>query len=770
RLFDYDGASRLLRARGPVFANAAGGNAVFNEAFFTYDQASHLLSTTTIDRSPVKAEESFTSHRLYDALGRLVRSIDPVGNTTRLTYDSRSNVIAASDAKSRVLASDPYGQYLGGPINGHGNVVQFFYDGISRPVLAVRLLQRGGEGDGSLHLFGERSNLDTSNPANPDGMIVTRQSWDRNSRLIARTDDNGNRTSYVYDQRDRRVVTRSADRFASQTVYDEDSLPVAHFDRNGTVLRSRFDGIGRVLTREVSRLAQNLAGTVQKVEGTTLQAFEYDGLSRLRRSLDNNDAADGGDDVLCEYGYDSLSRTLVERHLFRARGVVQPTTTTTGKVGFSTTAATIDRSVVGRWDLDSNRIALTYPTSGRTLGFQRDGLDRMQVVGDLVGPGVLDPIQTSEFVGGYRPVRQTARNGVTTSYAYDKKRRVTGIDHVASGGARVAGFAYRWDRSDHRVLEEHLPQAPLPRGRIEAYGYDSAYRVTKVSFGDGRPDTSYRIDGVGNWAQRSEDGRTQTFNDTATGRYSFDPTNEYFERSLFDGAGRLVGKETATHDDNGNRIQDARFRLFYDAFDRLVRVERASDGVTVGRYRYDAAGRRVHKWFRDPATGAADELFFVCDGAREIEELDVNGALRADFVWGGLYVDELVQLRRERGAGTGLEVFYAHQDSIYSLAALSDASGAVRERYDYTSIYGTHQVRDGAGGARAPPDEIGNPWRFQGRRYDPETGFYCFRQRYLDPALGRFVSRDPLGMWGDPGNLGNGYAFAGNDPVNRVDP
>jgi hypothetical protein len=44
------------------------------------------------------------------------------------------------------------------------------------------------------------------------------------------------------------------------------------------------------------------------------------------------------------------------------------------------------------------------------------------------------------------------------------------------------------------------------------------------------------------------------------------------------------------------------------------------------------------------------------------------------------------------------------------------------------------------------------------------------RARYLDPFLGRFTTRDPIDTWGDEGNLGNGYTFVGNDPVNSTDP
>ncbi len=40
--------------------------------------------------------------------------------------------------------------------------------------------------------------------------------------------------------------------------------------------------------------------------------------------------------------------------------------------------------------------------------------------------------------------------------------------------------------------------------------------------------------------------------------------------------------------------------------------------------------------------------------------------------------------------------------------------------------------------------------------------------RYLDPQLGRFVSRDPLGIWED--ELGSGFTYASSNPFNRRDP
>ncbi len=36
--------------------------------------------------------------------------------------------------------------------------------------------------------------------------------------------------------------------------------------------------------------------------------------------------------------------------------------------------------------------------------------------------------------------------------------------------------------------------------------------------------------------------------------------------------------------------------------------------------------------------------------------------------------------------------------------------------------------------------------------------------------MGRFLSRDPIGVWGDSGNLGNPYAYVGNQPWQYTDP
>ncbi|MHC4498163.1 MAG: RHS repeat domain-containing protein [Planctomycetota bacterium] len=87
--------------------------------------------------------------------------------------------------------------------------------------------------------------------------------------------------------------------------------------------------------------------------------------------------------------------------------------------------------------------------------------------------------------------------------------------------------------------------------------------------------------------------------------------------------------------------------------------------------------------------------------------------------------------------------------------AITDSFGNVVERYDYGD-YGEPNIILSSG--------IGNPYFFNGRRFDDETGLYYYRTRYLDPVAGRFTSRDSTGIWSDSANLGNASTYAGNNP------
>jgi RHS repeat-associated protein len=59
-----------------------------------------------------------------------------------------------------------------------------------------------------------------------------------------------------------------------------------------------------------------------------------------------------------------------------------------------------------------------------------------------------------------------------------------------------------------------------------------------------------------------------------------------------------------------------------------------------------------------------------------------------------------------------------------------------------------------------------NVYRFSSKEIEPNTGYYDYGFRFYDPLAQRWVNRDPIG---EAGGI-NLYGFAGNVPVNCVDP
>jgi RHS repeat-associated protein len=53
-----------------------------------------------------------------------------------------------------------------------------------------------------------------------------------------------------------------------------------------------------------------------------------------------------------------------------------------------------------------------------------------------------------------------------------------------------------------------------------------------------------------------------------------------------------------------------------------------------------------------------------------------------------------------------------------------------------------------------------------GQYYDAETGLHYNYHRYYDPSTGRYLTPDPIGLLGGI----NRFVYAGNNPINAVDP
>ena len=127
----------------------------------------------------------------------------------------------------------------------------------------------------------------------------------------------------------------------------------------------------------------------------------------------------------------------------------------------------------------------------------------------------------------------------------------------------------------------------------------------------------------------------------------------------------------------------------------------------------------------------------------------------------------MVRLRTEQGQsqdGRGTvsvtTATYPHDDHLGSASAASDASGQIVFREHY-SPWGRPRVGDWRN-----RDDQG----FTGHIADADTGLVYMQARYYDPAIGRFLSSDPVGFASGGPAYFNRYAYVANDPVNAWDP
>ena len=719
-----------------------------NSANFVYDPNSNIIIVTETDKSDLgNPDEGFTTTYVYDNLDRMTRTVDNVGNTNNVAYDSRNNRTRSLDAL--------------------GNETRYDYDGINRLTLTIRDL----DGDGA-----DGNGTD----------ITTTQDWDDSSRRVRRIDQNGNITSYVYDALDRLTTKTHADTTVHSYVYDVHHTRTTTTDANGSVSTCTYDLLDRLTNKAV------VPGPGVSSD-TTFEIGRYDGLSRMTRAEDN--------DSVVTFSYDSLS---------------------------STTAETLNgRTTSSVYDGVGNKRQCTYP-GGRVITCTFDELDRKKTISDTLGT-----VATYDYVGPRRVERREYGNGTRTEYTYDGitgianppgdfgVRRIIGTTHSVIGGPIIDSRIYAWDRMYNKLKREDVRPGP----RLEhTYEYDDIYRLTRTVVTDENPppitvrDTTYDLDGVGNrltviglpdpgayvmsgiapdpadsnmnqytttpidHRQYDENGNLVATFDCLQGDLSGDATFNFTDLNLFVTGLVAGGPVTCEIDFNkdGNAdgldvqpfidrilgtssaIQDVVIR--YDYRNRMVEYDDLGAGLR-HTYTYDALDRRIVRI--TDADGLPDETRYFYDSRRVCEEQDSLGTTRATYVY-GLYVDEVLTMRRNDGVLPVIVDSYYHCDDLHNVMAVTDGGGATVERYEYDD-YGRPEVSDGAG-APIPDSAIGNPYLFTGRRYDPETEWYYYRTRYLDPQAGRFTTRDTIGIWGDAGNLGNGYTYVGNNPWSRVDP
>ena len=106
------------------------------------------------------------------------------------------------------------------------------------------------------------------------------------------------------------------------------------------------------------------------------------------------------------------------------------------------------------------------------------------------------------------------------------------------------------------------------------------------------------------------------------------------------------------------------------------------------------------------------------------------------------------------------KVAYIYTDIQGTPVMESDAQGHITARYDYAPYGAAVQGLSGS------PNGPG----YTGHVNDPDTGFVYMQARYYDPAMGRFLSIDPVSPVPSNSFNFNRYSYGNLAPVTYMDP
>ncbi|MCS5508842.1 DUF6531 domain-containing protein [Curtobacterium flaccumfaciens pv. flaccumfaciens] len=732
--------SRTFDDQGNLAELALPGGAVWT---FAHDALSRLQAVT----DPAGA----TWRREYDVVGELTATVDPTGVRQEFSDDVATGVATLRGAfDTATVRFDEYGRPVESTSDETGSEL-ITYDAAGRPVELV-------DGEGGL----------------------TRLERDLAGRVVALVAPSGARSTYEYDACGRPAAATDAAGARTTLTYDADSRVVARTLPTGEVEEITYDAVGRVVT--------------QSIPGSGTARFRYDQAGRL---VSSHDARFGRR----RFRYDAAGQ------------LIQVVNGLDGVTSFE-------------YDERGRLVTITDPAGGTTRR-EYDAVDRVVAVTDPLGRTT-----TAAYDPAGRQIRQTDPDGRTTEWTYDAagRQQAVLVDGAVQSEITRDAVHRTFVVSDHtrgagRTIEHELQHDRrgllVRRARGDqsvAWEYDAdGNRTARVDPNGTR--TTYRRDAVGRVVGVGRDGTAAgAFSYDASGRIVQAATGDLVQSWSYEG-GALVAHTSTTLDGATST------RIERDADARITAVDGPSGAVS---YEYDAAGQLVRAgdstWAYDDGGRLVAE---TVGGVETLHDYDAAGQLVATITEAGRieYVHDGLGRRIRRTATDGSTTEYAWSDLGYLAAVVDrDASYAETGRLDVwvdalgelAEVGGVAAWWDSAavvpslisiadtslldlpGGVTAIGDAVTQPaWR-SARATDAAdpwaalaavtdvglpagvsltgsggvsvAGLEWLGARVYDPAARGFLSVDPLAPILGAAWSGNPYSYAGNDPLQAVDP
>ncbi len=733
---------------------------------YAYDADSNIqkLIQTEISSFDGAFEVFEVTYEYMDALDRRTASIDGVGNRTELKYDSRSNLIEQTDART--------------------NVDTYTYDSLGRSTA---------------------TSLGNST-------VTTSKTYDASSRLASETDANGNTTGYEYDSLNRLAKIIMPDGELYQAQYDANGNMSQYTDARGVVVTQVFDLNNRLIDRDVT-------GTL--IPGTTREEYTYDGLGRLRtaqndfskitreydsrsnivRELQNIDAAGNfptASDEEVAYEFD-LANNTTKLSYPGGRDIYRTFDELNRLAGIFNDNLFADP--ITEFEYFGHRLQRREHGNGTRTDYTYNGIDGVANASGDFGFGRVAEISTTK-VSSSTVLDEFA-------FAWDKTQNRIVYDDTGSGMKNRRERSFGYDDANRLVSTDVDFPNPLTdftsptNNGITTYTLDGVYNRTDVSGfeSNGAPIGTYSqtLDQAKNnqytITPRAEGGEWMNIHDkngnliekyqTTIADFNGDHAVNFFDVSAFLAAFNNEDSSADLNDDGmfdffdvnqfmgaNNELDGTALEQWYYTYDfrnQLIEAKQVfgvSDVTLVITNTYDPAARRVIESVDLDGDGIDDtarHLIYGCASLWEvIEQIDIaTDATMMTHVY-GLGIDDEVSYQYEEQSVP--KDIWTHRDDLNSLTSITDSNGDVQERYEYGD-YGQVAYFDEAG-VSLPSSSFNAQHLYTGRSMIAGTGLYDYRFRVMDPETGGFNQRDPVG-YVDGMNL---YAYVKSSPLVFSDP
>ncbi|MGH2441669.1 MAG: RHS repeat domain-containing protein [Chloroflexota bacterium] len=708
---------------------------------FIYDAGGNLIQVNDPDGNQTRftyVKDSFGIERVT-SLKRVTNNSTGAGYTTSFAYSAGKTVVTDSNRHATTYSYDAYGRQLSvtDPLNHTSRTTWTADDQVYQDIAP----------SGATTTMQYDANNDLTSETLPTGPSF---SWAYNNpswpyQPSSSTDEEGRTTTYQYNAQGLLTAETDPSNHAWNSVYNQNGTIYSDTSPNGNTTYYSYN---------VSP-GTNGYGLLQQVTNPSplgAESLTYDTYNRVYTESD-------GKGQQTTYGYDYLDRLAGAEHFYSGGG----------ESGFESYWYDANGNVIRQSDEQAGQTTYQYNAlgqqvnktlpsgahlaDGHSVDYTYDGEDNLLSKTDSGGrvgytynvddstASITDPLSATTRLFYDQNGNETLALypvGVDESITYDASNQLTKVAGLGCTGGvgPCPSFSYSYTNPFSYAPTTTRYSVTDAAGNTTSFAYDSLVRLTQATQKNG---SGVQIAGY-------------SYGYDPNGNMTYENVNGLATNMVFNAADELT-QETGgtnaslTYDANGNQMSSAALTsLAYNPKDQTTGI--LPSGGAMQSMTYTGAGQT------ERISRTADTLRYDQTGLSAQTDSVTGKTTYFTRGPGGQLISERIPLGETgcSSSSNGYCTYYYLYDGVGSVAAVVNSSKAVQDQYAYDPYGNT---------VGATQELVPNPFRFASAIWDSATGLYKVGERYYDPVAARFSQLDPAG---------GAYAYAGDNPINLVDP